>query len=72
VEDDGPGIPEAEHAAVTRRFHRLDRSRSTPGTGLGLALVAAAAKAHGGALRFTKGAGGVGLCVRLELAAPAP
>jgi len=69
VEDDGPGIPEAERDAVTRRFHRLDRSRSTPGTGLGLALVAAAAKAHGGALRLTAGAGGLGLRARLELAA---
>jgi signal transduction histidine kinase len=70
VEDDGPGIPEAERAAVTRRFHRLDRSRSTPGTGLGLALVAAAAKAHGGALRLETGAGGQGLRAVLDLAAP--
>jgi signal transduction histidine kinase len=67
VEDDGPGIPEGEHGAVTRRFHRLDRSRSTPGTGLGLALAAAAAKAHGGALAFSTGPG---LCVRMELTGP--
>lgn len=52
VTDDGPGIPQEEREAVLRRFHRLDRSRSTPGTGLGLALVAAAAAAHGGTVRI--------------------
>ncbi|UPY37352.1 HAMP domain-containing sensor histidine kinase [Sediminicoccus sp. KRV36] len=67
VEDDGPGIPQSELAAVIRRFHRLDRSRSTPGTGLGLALVAAAAKAHGGALRLGAGTGGRGLRAQLDL-----
>ena len=48
VADAGPGVPEAEREAVLRRFHRLDASRATPGSGLGLALVAAAAAAHGG------------------------
>jgi signal transduction histidine kinase len=48
VADEGPGVPEAEREAVLRRFHRLDASRGTPGSGLGLALVAAAAVAHGG------------------------
>jgi signal transduction histidine kinase len=67
VEDDGPGIPEGERDAVTRRFHRLDRSRSTPGTGLGLALVSAAAKAHGGTLRLESGASGQGLRAQLDL-----
>lgn len=67
VEDDGPGIPESQRAAVTRRFHRLDRSRSTPGTGLGLALVSAAGKAHGGTLRLESGASGQGLRAQLDL-----
>ena len=58
VTDDGPGIPEGERAAVLRRFHRLDHSRTTPGTGLGLALVAAAASAHGGAVRMEDAAPG--------------
>lgn len=58
VSDDGPGIPEGERAAVLRRFHRLDRSRTTPGTGLGLALVAAAAAAHGGQVRMEDAAPG--------------
>ena len=41
------GIPEAERDQVIRRFYRLDRSRSTPGDGLGLALVKAIADLHG-------------------------
>lgn len=68
VEDDGPGIPAGEREAAMRRFHRLDRSRSTPGTGLGLALVAAAARAHGGVLTLEDGASGTGLKARLKLA----
>jgi len=44
IADDGPGIPEAERANVFRYFYRLEGSRSTPGSGLGLALVAAVAE----------------------------
>ena len=47
VADDGPGVPPEERARVLRRFYRLDRSRGRPGSGLGLALVAAVAKLHG-------------------------
>jgi signal transduction histidine kinase len=47
VTDDGPGVPEAEGERLFNRFYRLERSRSTPGSGLGLALVAAVAKLHG-------------------------
>jgi signal transduction histidine kinase len=46
VEDNGPGIPVLERENVLRRFYRLATSRSTPGNGLGLALVAAVAKLH--------------------------
>jgi signal transduction histidine kinase len=46
VFDDGPGIPETEHDNVFRRFYRLEGSRSTPGSGLGLALVATVADLH--------------------------
>ena len=46
VEDNGPGIPLEEHDKVFRRFYRLTGSRSTPGNGLGLALVAAIANLH--------------------------
>jgi signal transduction histidine kinase len=47
VSDRGPGIPGAEHHHVLRRFYRLERSRNSPGNGLGLSLVAAVAKLHG-------------------------
>jgi signal transduction histidine kinase len=50
VADDGPGIPDAEKPKVLERFYRSDASRGTPGAGLGLSLVAAVAKLHGGAL----------------------
>jgi signal transduction histidine kinase len=46
VGDNGPGIPENERRNVFRRFYRLERSRSTPGSGLGLASVAAIADLH--------------------------
>jgi signal transduction histidine kinase len=52
VTDDGPGIPVAERSKVTERFYRGDRSRGTPGVGLGLALVKAVATLHQGALVF--------------------
>lgn len=46
VVDTGPGVPEAERSKVLTRFYRLERSRSTPGSGLGLSLVAAVARLH--------------------------
>ena len=46
VRDTGPGIPVAEREKVLRRLYRLEKSRSTEGTGLGLALVKAVAELH--------------------------
>jgi len=46
VADSGPGIPHADRGRVLQRFVRLDRTRSTPGNGLGLSLVDAVAKLH--------------------------
>jgi signal transduction histidine kinase len=53
VADDGPGIPDTEKPKVAQRFYRGDASRGTPGVGLGLSLVQAVAKLHGGALELT-------------------
>ncbi len=50
VADSGPGIPEADRPRVVERFVRLERSRSQPGSGLGLSLAAAVARLHGGEL----------------------
>jgi len=63
VSDTGPGIPEDKHEAVLSRFVRLDESRSTPGTGLGLSLVAAIARFHGADLQLDNN--DPGLIVRL-------
>ncbi|MGH8863191.1 MAG: sensor histidine kinase [Burkholderiales bacterium] len=46
IADDGPGVPEPEREKILRRFYRLETSRTTPGSGLGLALVAAVAELH--------------------------
>ncbi len=50
VEDDGPGLPDAERERVFEPFHRVEpsRSRQTGGAGLGLAVVRSIARAHGG------------------------
>jgi signal transduction histidine kinase len=50
VMDGGPGVPPGELERVKERFVRLDESRSQPGNGLGLALVSAVMKLHGGRL----------------------
>jgi signal transduction histidine kinase len=50
VADAGPGIPAADRARAVERFVRLEQSRSQPGSGLGLSLVAAVARLHGGEL----------------------
>jgi signal transduction histidine kinase len=47
VWDTGPGIPAHERANVFRRLYRLERARTTPGSGLGLNLAAAIAELHG-------------------------
>lgn len=52
VTDRGPGVPAAERERVLGRFVRLEESRSEPGSGLGLSLVAAVARLHGGSLRL--------------------
>jgi signal transduction histidine kinase len=46
VADTGPGIPSEARAHVLERFVRLEESRNSPGTGLGLSLVAAVARLH--------------------------
>lgn len=68
VADDGPGVPEAQRAAVLKRFHRLERSRTTSGTGLGLAIVAAIAARHGARLDLLEAT--PGLAVRLTFPLP--
>nr|WP_277925837.1 ATP-binding protein [Sphingomonas sp. JXJ CY 53] len=63
VGDDGPGIPADRRAAALQRFGRLDPSRHESGAGLGLSLVAAVARLHGGTIEL--GDNHPGLVVRL-------
>ncbi|MGX8011127.1 sensor histidine kinase [Mesorhizobium sp. ORM8.1] len=52
VGDNGPGIPAEERENVFRRLYRLDSSRTTPGSGLGLSLVKAVADLHGATIKL--------------------
>jgi two-component system sensor histidine kinase TctE len=67
VEDDGPGIPEAQRQRVLERFYRLPGSTGI-GSGLGLAIVHEIAQRHGAALRLHEGHDGRGL--RVEVVFP--
>ena len=58
VEDNGPGVPEEEHAKLLQPLYRREASRSRPGHGVGLALVNAIAELHGARLRIGKSAAG--------------
>ena len=59
VADDGPGAPSAERARLFDRFYRMEQSRSSPGSGLGLALVQAVARLHRGDAALADGAPGL-------------
>lgn len=68
VRDHGPAVDAEELPRLFERFHRAEAARATPGSGLGLALVAAVAQAHGGRAmaRLADGGG-----LEVELAVPA-
>jgi len=52
VSDNGPGVPHEEHKRLFRRLYRREASRSQPGYGLGLSLVAAIAELHAATIRL--------------------
>ena len=64
VADRGPGIPPDEREKLFHRFTRLEQSRTTPGNGLGLALVAAIAELHGATVTITDNQPGTRVEVR--------
>lgn len=66
VTDTGPGIPPEKREAVLRRFYRLDESRSTGGSGLGLALVKAIADLHNATLTLSGNEPGLRVSVRFN------
>jgi len=69
VADRGPGIPVSERGRVLERFVRLDASRSTPGNGLGLSLVAAIARLHNAVLSLDDNDPGLKVTLRFKPAA---
>jgi len=71
VEDRGPGIPEADRGRVVERFVRLEKSRSQPGSGLGLSLASAVARLHGGELKLEDNHPGLRSVIALPRAGPA-
>lgn len=69
VGDRGPGIEAKDRERALRRFVRLEKSRTQPGTGLGLSLVAAVARLHNGSVRLEDNDPGLRVVVTLPLAA---
>ncbi|MBW6531138.1 HAMP domain-containing histidine kinase [Sphingomonas sp. RRHST34] len=67
VRDDGPGIPAEARALALRRFGRLETSRHRSGHGLGLPLVEAVARLHGGTLTLADAAPGLDAMMTLRV-----
>jgi signal transduction histidine kinase len=72
VSDHGPGIPAGDRGRVVERFVRLEKSRSEPGSGLGLSLAAAVAHLHGGELTFADNEPGLRAVITLPRSGPQP
>ncbi|HET7577627.1 MAG TPA: HAMP domain-containing sensor histidine kinase [Sphingomicrobium sp.] len=72
VMDNGPGVPKADLGRITKRFARLESSRNTAGHGLGLSLVSAVAKLHGGQLILRNCSPGLSAVIEIpQIRAPA-
>ncbi len=67
ISDNGPGIPDEEKGQVFKRFYRQEKSRSHPGSGLGLSLVAAIMKLHQGEVRLEDNDPGLRVVLRLPV-----
>ncbi len=72
VIDSGPGIPPSERERVFDRLYRLERSRNTPGYGLGLSLVAAIAKLHQYTIELSDAQPGLCVTIRIPLSCARP
>ncbi|OSQ35989.1 sensor histidine kinase [Thalassospira mesophila] len=68
IADNGPGIPRSERTNVLRRLYRLEKSRTTDGTGLGLSMVKAIADLHGAELHLYDNEPGL----RVQISFPTP
>jgi two-component system sensor histidine kinase MprB len=72
VSDHGPGIDEDDRPFVFDRFYRATKDRSTPGSGLGLSIVAKAAKDHGGTAFVADSTEGAVVGMALPISSPVP
>ncbi len=70
VADNGVGVPEADRARVLQRFVRLEKSRSTAGSGLGLSLVNAVVAFHNGKIELDDNDPGLVVTMRLPIVTP--
>jgi signal transduction histidine kinase len=70
VGDRGPGVAPEDRQRALQRFVRLEKSRSRPGSGLGLSLVAAVARLHGGSVRLEDNAPGLRAVLQLPVGGP--
>lgn len=68
VRDDGPGVPRQEHGKLFQRLYRHEASRSRPGYGLGLSLVAAIAELHGASTTIDSNVPGFAITLSFPLA----
>jgi signal transduction histidine kinase len=69
IADSGPGIPEAAREKVFQRFFRLEQSRTTPGNGLGMSLVAAVVALHRMSIRLEDNSPGLRVVIEFPLSA---
>jgi signal transduction histidine kinase len=70
ISDDGPGVPTNECDLIFKRFYRSEKSRCTPGNGLGLSIVAAVARVHGANVKLSTNE--PGLIVELQFPPSTP
>jgi signal transduction histidine kinase len=70
VSDDGPGVSANECDLIFKRFYRSEKSRCTPGNGLGLSIVAAVARVHGANVKLSSNE--PGLTVELQFPPSTP
>ncbi|MXZ80837.1 MAG: HAMP domain-containing protein [Gammaproteobacteria bacterium] len=69
ITDSGPGIPESEMEGVFVRFHRLDQSRNSPGSGLGLSMAKAIITLHRGTITPQDNEPGLRMVIRIPVSA---
>jgi signal transduction histidine kinase len=71
ISDDGPGVPANERELIFRRFYRSEKSRCTPGNGLGLSIVAAVARVHGASVELSSNRPGLTIELQFPPSTPA-